>query len=86
MIALKVKLVDHEGKKPPDGALVAPINCFPMAMFRQVRLYLNDVEVSTSDHGAYPLRSYTNLSLNYGMGDRHGWLEMFGYYGDPAGV
>ena len=85
VLAMKVSLVDSDGDPPPDGAVVAPINAFPMTMFRQVRMYLNDVEVSSGEHGVYPLRAYTNLALNYNLSQQHGWLEMFGYYPDVAG-
>lgn len=86
MIAMNLRLVDFEGKKPPDGATVAPVNAFPMTMIRQARLFLNDVEVSSSDHGAYAWRAYTSLTLNYGLQERHGWLEMLGYYADSEGA
>ncbi len=65
---------------------VAPINAFPQTMIRQTRLYLNDVEVSSSDGSAYALKAYTNFALNYGLNERHSWLEMFGYYMDQAGT
>ena len=55
-------------------------------MIRQTRLYLNDVEVSSSDGSAYALKAYTNFALNYGLNERHSWLEMFGYYMDQAGT
>ena len=47
MLSMLVKLVDKNGDKAPDGALVAPINTFPTAMFRQLRVFLNEVEISS---------------------------------------
>ena len=45
-------------------------------MMRDVRLYLNEVEVSGSSSGAHPLKVYLDCILNKGPGDKTGQLSV----------
>ena len=85
-MAMKLKLVDKDGNKPPDNANIAPINIFPQSMWRSTRLYLNQTEVTSSDNGTYALRCYSDFNLNYGVSEKLGMLQMYGYYPDEAGT
>ena len=72
-----------EGGTPTKEKLtarVAPINFFPMTMFRESRLFLNDTEASSSENGSYPLRVYTQMILNPLL--YNGWVEAYGGYND----
>jgi len=85
LVLLKLKIVDHEGKKPPDNAKVAPINLFPTTMFREARLILNETEVSVSENGGYALQAYSDVELNYAPNEKYGALSVYGYAPDVQG-
>ena len=65
VLVMDAKLVDKDGNVPANDASIAPIHMFPTTMFRDVRLYLNDTEVSNSEDGAYPMRAWIETTLNY---------------------
>lgn len=45
LLRLKVRIEDKDKKIPEEGRMVAPINMFPSAMFRQCRIFLNEIEI-----------------------------------------
>ena len=82
VLLMNLKIVDHEGKKPPDDAKVAPINFFPATMFREARVILNETEVSVSENASYGIQAYSNVVLNYGNEEKFGYYTAYGY--EPA--
>ena len=45
LIRLKVQIQDKDGKIPEKGRKVAPINLFSSCMFKQCRIFLNEIEI-----------------------------------------
>ncbi len=74
--------MDKDGNKPSNVAEVAPINLFTSAMFRGCRVFLNEVQCSSSEMGLYPLRCYTNVLMNCGFSSKLSQMQMYGYYED----
>jgi len=84
-ILMELSIKDKDGKKPEDDALVAPINLFPSAMFRGVRMFFNEVEVSNSEMGTYPLKTYVNMLTNMDYDSKSGHTQAYGFYPDLEG-
>ena len=45
LLRLKVQIRDKDGKIPEKGRKVAPINLFSSCMFKQCRIFLNEIEI-----------------------------------------
>ncbi len=85
MLHLMVKLTDSKGEKPPDKANVAPCNLFTANIFRSVRLFLNEVEVSSGESGLYGLRCYINLVTGLDFSSKVGGSQMLAFIPDRPG-
>ncbi len=83
VVQLSVKLVDKEGKKPEDNSKVAPVCLFGSSLFRTMRLFANEVQISSCE-GMYPLRCYVDSVLNETLASKHGAAQLFGGYYDTA--
>lgn len=93
-LTLGLALVDKDGNPPAayeqevsgSGAVrvvpnIIPQNLYGNGIFRDVRLYLNDVLVSSSENGAYYLRSYLSTLLEYDS-IWCSWMQGFSCYWD----
>ena len=45
LLRLKLQIVDKTGALPEAGRDIAPVNLFTSAMFRQCRIFLNEIEI-----------------------------------------
>ena len=82
VLRVDASIVDKDGKPPPEDAMVAPINAWPTTMFREARLFLNEVEVSNCEDGAYPLRNFIEMTLNSDTAQLQSTMKRFGYAWD----
>ena len=80
-MSTKMALTDKDGDRLPNDTMVAPINYFAQTVIKSVEIYLNDLEVSNS------AQFYSEMALvdgwfNHSMGDRHGSMQISGFYAD----
>ena len=64
-LRMSVMLIDKDGNPPNDDFEVYPINNFGMSMWRDLNLYLNDVQISSGVNGLYPYYSYLYHLLTF---------------------
>ena len=83
---MMLRIVDRDGKKPPDDYNIAPIVNFPSAMFSDMRLFLNDVECSSSQGGTYPFRAHVSITLNGSAASRDTTGATYGQFEDGEGM
>lgn len=82
-IKLRVKIVSEgPDKKPPATQDIAPINNIANSMFNNVKLYLNETQVSSSTNGLYPYWAYVSALVNNNEDRKLGLMQLFGYYED----
>lgn len=83
-VKLRVRLTSPVGgiEQPKDDADIAPINNIGNSMFNNVKLYLNETQVSSSTNGLYPYWAYLNAMVNNNEDRKLGLMQLFGYYED----
>ncbi len=79
-IQLMLRLESKDGQKPKDDALVAPVNLVTAAMFRSCRIFVQEVEVSSSSADCYALNAYTQTLLTNSFTSKNASLQQYGYY------
>lgn len=82
-----VRIVDKEGKAPPDDSKIAPINSLATSLLQNLELSLEGVSVSKFEYNSYAIVSFLNILLNYSYIERYaGNLALTGYTKDTPGV
>ena len=63
-LGISYTIEDSAGNPPPKNARLALVPGFSSALFKSVKFYMNDIEVSTGDAGAYPLRAHLDFLMS----------------------
>ena len=85
VLQMQLILEDKDGLQPKPEIRIAPINLFTSGMFRSVRVFLNEVEVSSSEMGAYFLRCYMSELTGLDSSSKVGHAQTYGWYRDFGG-
>ena len=83
-IQLGLRIVDKDGNTPDDDAVVSVVNNIGASLFRSVRVFIGDVQVSSSELDTHGLRSYVTTLLNRSYSPKFASLQAYGWYQDRA--
>ena len=73
-------LRDKDGQPLTKNDFVAGVNNLGPSMWQDLRLFLNNTQVSAGSSGLYPLQSHVHHLLNFGTDKQQGFLGMQGFF------
>ena len=82
---IKCRILKQDGSSMTEEDMVSPVNLFLHALFSEVTLYINNIQINVSSSD-YAYRSYLDTMLNYGTAATNSWLQSALYYPDNGGT
>lgn len=83
-VGITLQLIDNEGQKLPEDAMVAPINNIGYSFFQNVDLFLNDQKITANDTN-YVWSSYVYTLLYNSRNARETVMRGSGWFPDTPG-
>ncbi len=83
-IQLGLRIVDKEGNTPKDDSVVSVVNNIGASLFRSVRVFIGDVQVSSTELDTHGLRAYVSTLLNRSYSPKFASLQAYAWYQDRA--